>query len=147
MLSIEVCKNILKENGLRLNDSQIKEMRKIAKDALSYFILYRAARGYGNKMAEILVVNTKEQINGIPKVKFININMLISKLVLNQDLNFDSYVKINPKIETFSLENPFITTHSPQINAEIRIAALLADANAKKLSVHLSPRAFSLLKK
>lgn len=28
MLSIEVCKNILKENGLRLNDSQIKEIRE-----------------------------------------------------------------------------------------------------------------------
>ena len=28
MLSIEVCKNILKENGLKLNDSQIKEIRE-----------------------------------------------------------------------------------------------------------------------
>lgn len=27
MLSIEVCKNILKEDGLRLNDSQVKEVR------------------------------------------------------------------------------------------------------------------------
>lgn len=28
MLSIEVCKNILKENGLRLDDSQVKEVRE-----------------------------------------------------------------------------------------------------------------------
>ena len=28
MLSIEVCKQILKENGLKLNDSQIKEIRE-----------------------------------------------------------------------------------------------------------------------
>ena len=28
MLSIEVCKNILKENGLRLDDSQEKEVRE-----------------------------------------------------------------------------------------------------------------------
>lgn len=28
MLSIEVCKNILKENGLRLDDSQIKDVRE-----------------------------------------------------------------------------------------------------------------------
>ena len=28
MLSIEVCKQILKENGLRLNDSHIKEIRE-----------------------------------------------------------------------------------------------------------------------
>lgn len=27
MLSIEVCKKILKEDGLRLNDSQVKEVR------------------------------------------------------------------------------------------------------------------------
>ncbi len=28
MLSIEVCKNILKENELRLDDSQVKEVRE-----------------------------------------------------------------------------------------------------------------------
>ena len=28
MLSIEVCKNILKDNGLRLDDSQVKEVRE-----------------------------------------------------------------------------------------------------------------------
>ena len=28
MLSIEVCKNILKENGLRLDDSQVKDVRE-----------------------------------------------------------------------------------------------------------------------
>ena len=28
MLSIEVCKNILKENGLRFDDSQVKEVRE-----------------------------------------------------------------------------------------------------------------------
>ena len=28
MLSIEVCKNILKNNGLRLDDAQVKEVRE-----------------------------------------------------------------------------------------------------------------------
>ena len=85
MLSIEVCKQILKENGLRLNDSQIKEIREFLyklgniqyKENNDIFVHYSMIQEDGYKSlneGDVVEFDLIETDKGLQAIKVCKIN-------------------------------------------------------------------------